>query len=562
MIAQILSGGRIRMLGISLLFGFLTVTASDYVYAGLDKDIRFSRESGFYEKSFYLEITVGQNKDWTLYYTLDGSMPDTTSQRYTGPILMEDVSYKENVYSAREDVAEALYSYRKPDYPVDKCNVVRVAAYDREQNLISEATGVYFIGFQDKSGYDGMMRVSIITEPDNLFDEKTGIYVLGENSKQANHWENYFQRGEDWERTASVAVFDVDGTELFSQAAGIRVRGGLTRTYPQKSFNLFAREEYGGKNRFDYDLFENGIGPHKFVLTSGGNDIQLKARDYIVQTEAAKAGFQYITTKMKPCVLFLNGEYWGVYYIAEGYGEEYMEDHYGIDKDNVVIVKKTRGIDAIENGTQEDMELYEEMTEYVTTHDMKDAACFERACEMLDIDSFIDYYATEIYIGNRDWTNNNMALWRVRTAYSGNSLADGKWRYILYDTNSPVVFDDPNDDNFVWTLADDKFFASLMQNRAVWDRFWECIDYLQDEVYCIENMEHPIDQWYATMKEPIEKCNVRFYGKNAVTGEAMLSNVDRIKSFLRERPDWMQAFKNYYIEHGGIFWEDGSLLLQ
>ncbi len=62
MIAQILSGGRIRMLGISLLFGFLMVAVPDYVYAGSETDIRFSRESGFYEESFYLEITGGGGK--------------------------------------------------------------------------------------------------------------------------------------------------------------------------------------------------------------------------------------------------------------------------------------------------------------------------------------------------------------------------------------------------------------------------------------------------------------------------------------------------------------------
>ncbi len=118
MIAQILSGRRIRMLGVSLIFGLLMVMVSDYVYAGLGTDIRFSRESGFYEESFYLEITAGQNEDWMLYYTLDGSMPDTTSPQYTGPILMEDVSYKENVYSAREDISRA--DYKKPDYPIDK----------------------------------------------------------------------------------------------------------------------------------------------------------------------------------------------------------------------------------------------------------------------------------------------------------------------------------------------------------------------------------------------------------------------------------------------------------
>ncbi len=558
MIAQILSGRRIRMLGVSLIFGLLMVMVSDYVYAGLGTDIRFSRESGFYEESFYLEITAGQNEDWMLYYTLDGSMPDTTSPQYTGPILMEDVSYKENVYSAREDISRA--DYKKPDYPIDKCNVVRAAVYDKEKNLISEATGVYFIGFQDKSGYDGMMRVSIVTEPDSLFDEETGIYVSGENSGQADQWENYFQRGEDWERTASVAVFDADGTELMSTNAGVRIHGGYTRTLPQKSFTIFAREQYGGSNRFAYDFFENGIGPHKFILAAGGDDINLKIRDYIVQTSAMEAGMNYAVSRMFPCVLFLNGEYWGAYYLSESYDESYIEDHYGIDKDNVVVVRKNRGEDVIENGTQEDMELYAEMTEYITTHDMKDDACFEKACEMIDIDSFVDYYATEIYIGNRDWLWNNMALWRVRNKNTANRYADGRWRYILFDTNSPTIFEDPSICGVVWAIFDDELFGSLIQNNVVWNKFWERIDYLGSGVYSLESTKPLFDRWHDVIRVPISKGNERFFGSSAMSPDDMAFNADSIKMFLQERLQWLQGYKALYESEGvhregeSIYW--------
>ncbi len=465
---------------------------------------------------------------------------------------MEDVSYKENVYSAREDVAEALYSYRKPDYPVDKCNVVRVAAYDREQNLISEATGVYFIGFQDKSGYDGLMRVSIVTEPDSLFDEETGIYVS----------ENYLQRGEGWERRAFIEVFTEDGKALLSTAAGIRMHGGVTRTYPQKSFNVYAREEYGGSNRFAYDLFENGIGPHKFTLSCGGNDTDLKVKDYIVQTVAVEAELNFVAARMYPCVLFLNGEYWGVYYIAESYDESNIEENFGIDKDNAIVIKRVRGEDTIENGTEEDWKYYYEMMEFITSHDMNDSGNFEKACGMLDIDSFVDYYATELYIVNDDWPWNNVALWRVRNKNTANRYADGRWRYILFDTNSPSVFKDPSFSDIVRIIVEDELFASLIKNRSVWDKFWERVAYLGDEVFNVENTGRILDQWYETMKEPLGKSNERFYGGGVDTTADMEKEIESIKSFLRERPDWMQGFKNYYIEHGGVFWEDGSLLLQ
>ncbi len=582
-IVQILSGRRIKMLGISLLFGLLMVMVPDYVYAGLDTDIHFSREPGFYEESFYLEIDAGQNKDWTLYYTLDGSMPDTTSQRYTGPILMEDVSYKENVYSAREDVSpvfdkdemekygQGVTTYRIPEEPVDKCNIVRVVAYNEKQELMSEAAGVYFIGFQEKAGYDGMMTVSLAVEPDSLFDFERGIYVTGERCEQFAgkenlgwyFWDaNYLGRGKEWERTAVMEVFDVDGSELLSTTAGIRIHGVVTRSFPQKSFNVYAREEYAGDNRFAYDFFDNGIGAHKFFITNCGTDDSLKGRDYIIQNMVLSTELDYAKMKMRPCVLFLNGEYWGMYCISESYDAAYVSTHYGVAKDNVVIVKPIFDTLTVEDGYDRDAELYYEMEEFITTHDMRDDANFDKACEMIDIDSFLDYYATEIYIGNRDWPLNNKALWRVRDKGTGNRYADGRWRYMLFDLNTNTVFGDASEIDVVRVLKDDKIFFSLMNNRTVWDKFWERIDYLENEVFSIENMEGILDQWYETMKEPLGKSNERFYGGGVDTTADMEKEIESIKSFLRERPDWMQGFKNYYIEHGGVFWEDGSLLLQ
>ncbi len=133
---------------------------------------------------------------------------------------------------------------------------------------------------------------------------------------------------------------------------------------------------------------------------------------------------------------------------------------------------------------------------------------------------------------------------------------------MLFDLNTNTVFGDASEIDVVRVLMDDKIFFSLMNNRTVWDKFWERIDYLENEVFSIENMEGILDQWYETMKEPLGKSNERFYGGGVDTTADMEKEIESIKSFLRERPDWMQGFKNYYIEHGGVFWEDGSLLLQ
>lgn len=554
MLRRIFWKRKIKMLGVCLLL--LVVMAAMLVYAYIDADevIRFSKKSGFYDESFYLEIQ--ERKGCTFYYTLDGSEPDLTSQKYVSPILIEDVSGKNNIYSARKDVSPGLYDEQRgtveisPDHPVDKCNVVRVATYDGRQRLIAEATEVYFIGFQGKSGYDGIMKVSLVTDPDNLFDFESGIYVLGKKYDEYPQkgdttilmtTANYFEKGKDWEKAALLDLFDQNGEKVFSSDCGIRIHGGMTRNNPQKSFSIYARDVYGvGGERFTYDLFENGVGVHKFILSSGGNDA-VKVKDYITQKTAADAELNVATMKMIPCTLFLNGEYWGTYYMTESYNASYISDHYGVAEGNVVMVK-TRGDGVVEmkEGNEEDIELYHEMTEYISNHDMREKDAYQKACEMLDIDSFVDYYAMEIYIGNHDWPGNNEALWRAREEYPLNIWADGRWRYMLFDTNLYSVFGDASLDDLERAIDSDPVFASLMQNAEVEQKFKERIRQLGNEVFCFENREAVFNRWFDEMSEPVKKSNERFYDITYL--EDISSSLASMKLFLEERPEYMEQY--------------------
>ena len=45
---------------------------------------------------------------------------------------------------------------------------------------------------------------------------------------------------------------------------------------------------------------------------------------------------------------------------------------------------------------------------------MKDPAQYAQACALFDLESCIDYYATEIYIANHDWPRTNYSVWRTR----------------------------------------------------------------------------------------------------------------------------------------------------
>ena len=57
----------------------------------------FSREPGFYDTAFSLEILSDSNSD--VFYTLDGSTPTRDSIPYTGPIWLSDPSNQPDRYA-------------------------------------------------------------------------------------------------------------------------------------------------------------------------------------------------------------------------------------------------------------------------------------------------------------------------------------------------------------------------------------------------------------------------------------------------------------------------------
>jgi len=68
---------------------------------------------------------------------------------------------------------------------------------------------------------------------------------------------------------------------------------------------------------------------------------------------------------------------------------------------------------------------------------MSDPEQYKAACELVDMESFIDYFAFQLYIHNEDsiFENNNWRIWRVRNADKATEWSDGKWRFALYDND-------------------------------------------------------------------------------------------------------------------------------
>ena len=526
-------------------------------------DITFSEKSGFYEDAFELTISTTGG---TVYYTLDGSEPNKNSIKYEEPIFITDASKNDNVYSMRMDVStgfdkeeiEKISSdypdYQLPDYKIDKATVIRAVAYDGKGNYGEVKSETYFVGYSKKNGYKGMKVLSVITDPDNLFDYETGIYITGEEyDKYVNkyrgageyYWReefwgfwdaNYRKRGIKWERKAECQFFDETGKMTLSQMCGIRIHGGVSRGYNPKSLNIYARKEYDGNKRFQADLFGTGYFPDTITLFQGGNDVRTKAKDYVI-SEAVQ-DLDVAIMNYVPYVMFLDGEYWGIYWLNEKYDARYLEYYYGVNKDNVVMIKNGE----LTEGDDEDIKYYTNMYEFCSKADMTESSNYERACEMIDIDSYVDYYAIMIYIARYgDWPWMNYALWRVDKT-DESFYGDGKWRWMIFDLNSPGFSDDLDSVDYV--MNHDEMFQNMMTNNNFSNKMMERIEELADTIFEEDRMLEILSDYQMFIEEPMRENDRRFFGDDSLS--EFKKQINELSVFFKERKEYLLPMLKKY----------------
>ncbi len=537
-----------------------------YLKLQFSKEIFFSHDSGYYDQEFYLSILGGGG--YTIHYTTDGSEPTINDPVFDdkSPLYIDDATNHPNIYSERIDTSTGFltdlirqytegipdyalpdHNYTVPNYAIDKCTVIRASVFDSYGNCLDSITGSYFVGFQSREIYQDIYTASIVTSPENLFDEETGIYVtgktfsqflentLGQEGNWSNpywHWwtSNYSNRGFDWERKASITIFDNHKHTVLSENCGIRIKGGGSRGLLPKSISCYARDIYNGSDNFQSDIFHTNIHPHKIVFFSGGDDIVFKLKDYLANT--MEQDLHFATMDFIPCAMFLDGEYWGMYYIMEDYNAEYIHSHYQVANNNIIMVKN----DSISEGNEEDILKYEEMRTFINNHDMSNTENYNHACDLIDIDSYIDYYAAQIYIGRyNDWPFSNFALWRTREN-DGSLYGDCKWRWMLFDVNSGgLSIDQLSVDTLSNVLLSDSTFSSLYKNEEFRIKFASRLLYIGREVYNPQKCNQFLDDYARTLKGPLLYSNMRFYTDSK--SDEFDKNVNDMKTFFSERYD-------------------------
>lgn len=522
----------------------------------------FSHNGGFYTQDFALNI-MSKDANAEIYYTLDGSIPTKESERY---------AYKPILISAKTNAA----------------TVVRARAYKDGYPKSEAVTQSYFVDKDIKYSYN-VPVISLVTDPSNLFDYEKGIFVAGEVydqwkanfpiiKKQQFKPGNYSEVGRNWEREASIELFEPDGRMGLTQDIAIRVSGGSSRANKIKSLSLWANCDYDDKEYFSYDFFNgkakslvNGNEINEFsrllLRTSSTDSESSFFRDALMQSLIQEPAI-LDTQSTKPCILYINGEYYGIRNIREAYDKSYISSHYNIDEEEVVIVKNPTGYTGVEiqAGYAGDEMHYNEMIAYVKKHDMKTASNYDAIKTLMDIDNYIEYNVIQLYCDNSDWPGNNVRVWRKRTqSYKPNAPygSDGRWRWMVFDLDHGFgLFDGEkaascnslkratDTDGRSWPNPpwSTLLLRTLLENDEFKNQFINIFADRLNTAFLPENVIGKIEDmkqvYYPNIENHIVRWNLH---DNRI--ENWLDEIELMKSFAIERPKYM---RQYIAEYFGL----------
>ncbi len=357
----------------------------------------FSIAPGFYPSSRWL--TLANPQTGLIRYTINGDEPTTSSTPYLFPIL------------------------------INTSQCVRAKVFANGLLPSPTVSNTYFIG-EDIT----LPVFSISTDSLNLWDENTGIYAFGPNAQPnfpyfgANFWQ-------DWEKTASIEYYDRDKNRIFNFNASIAIYGNYSRAHPQKSFEIKLSDKLG-QGEINYPLFTDKPQIEKtdnFILRNSGTDYNIvHFRDALMERILKTTNTGYIAAE--PAVMFLNGNFWGVYTIHENHDRHWIENNFGYKEKEVDYIKEYGSILEVKYGSDN---FFWNTYNYVTTQDSSQQEFYQFMDSTWDLKNVIDYFSAETYFNNGDWIGdwtNNIKMWRP-------TESGGKFRYLVYDLDFGLGYD-------------------------------------------------------------------------------------------------------------------------
>jgi hypothetical protein len=465
-----------------------------------------SLDGGIYASTQNVLIYDSEPNGSQIYYTLNGEEPTENSTLYTGE-----------------------------EIPIFFSSVLRARAYTPGKIPSEITTATYLINISHITPI-----VTVATNPENLYGE-SGIF------------ENWWT---DWERYAQISFYDSTNTHsfVFDRDAAIQVDGGAggSRSNPQTSFRLEMAK--GAFNELPVQLPLLSNRPERSFYTrlyfrNGSNQYLVLPYKDACQLEMLVGGTFGYYSAMRPASVYINGQYFGLYEMREKLDGEYFRVYDNFDNESADVLSLSFWNNSILRATEGNADNYWQSLANFTELDWEADDFIEQANEIYDLQNYTDYVIGQSWVGNTDWPQNNIKIYR-------SDSSDMRWRFASIDFElslQPNGWTDcfHNGVQHVLNQGFDQPFVGpwnrAMQNTQYSNYFINRFADLNNTLYQAERLlgieQKYFDEWalempktYARWSNPSDVANLmtQFYNNHITFQDELLCKTEVIRDQIEE----------------------------
>ena len=134
----------------------------------------------------------------------------------------------------------------------------------------------------------------------------------------------------------------------------------------------------------DYDIFGSDVTEFSSLSIRAGQDYPLAIiRNELFQELCLEMGDNVPTQNSKYCILYINGNYYGIYCLKEDFSKQYYASHKGVNKSDVTMLKSPVALSSA---------VYQEVYQFCRDNDMTLDENYDYICSVLDIDNVVDWF--------------------------------------------------------------------------------------------------------------------------------------------------------------------------
>ncbi len=385
--ARATDGGTTWKVSVNPTLGYSNDNAE--MYDGYTQEVTTNVGAGFYEDDFKVFFNTTQpNVD--IYYTLDGSEPTQNDLLFTGDSILidETIVVKAKAFSTNPDILPGKIIFN---------------TYFMNESFTVPVFSVAADDIQDLANGEGALRPQGTLE---YFVD--GEYVDGSYGELNRHGQDSWildHRSLDWITRDEMGYSKDINAQLFSYSD--------RDDHQRLMFRASGDDNYPANDDFNHQ---------------GSCHI----RDEYVHTLAQEGGMKLDVRAVERVVLFLDGEYWGLYGLRERpVDHDYTSEYYDQGKYDLQYLATWGGTWAEYGGSQAFAD-WIELRDFIMDEDMSSEANYEYVKSQLQVKSLIDYMLANLNTVASDWLNYNTGWWRGLDPEGDHK----KWGYILWDNDA------------------------------------------------------------------------------------------------------------------------------